>query len=106
MFRIFVPLKAGGSRKTNQYKLKERQQSILDMIRKNPAIQTEEIEKELKISRSTAQREIQEIKKAVSLVYNKRLEAGFSRNETRLHSKLQKMMLAMKLAMKFDLMPA
>ncbi len=72
VFRIFVPLKTDGNGKVNKYKLTDRQQSILELIRNNPAIQTEEIEKELHISRSTAQREIQEIKKKVSLVYNKK----------------------------------
>lgn len=72
VFRIFVPLKTDENGKVNKYKLTDRQQSILELIRNNPAIQTEEIEKELHISRSTAQREIQEIKKKVSLVYNKK----------------------------------
>lgn len=56
----------------NKYKLTERQQAILDLIRNNSKIQTEEIEKELGISRSTAQGEIQEIKKKVTLNYNKK----------------------------------
>lgn len=72
VFRIFVPLKTDKKGNVNKYKLTDRQQAILDLIRGNSKIQTEEIEKELGISRSTAQRDIQEIKKKVTLNYNKR----------------------------------
>ena len=72
VFRIFVPLKTDENGNVNKYKLTERQQAILDLIRNNSKIQTEGIEKELGISRSTAQREIQEIKKKVTLNYNKK----------------------------------
>ena len=72
VFRIFVPLKTDEQGNVNRYKLTERQQLILDMIKRDPKIQTEDIEKVLETSRSTVQREIQEIKKRISLNYNKK----------------------------------
>lgn len=75
VFKVFVPLKTNEQGEVNRHRLTERQQTILDMIKSNPKIQTEEIERTLAVSRSTAQREIQEIKKMVSLRYNKRISA-------------------------------
>ena len=65
-------MKADEQGNVNRYNLTERQQLILDMIKGDPKIQTEDIEKALEISRSTVQREIQEIKNKKLLHNNKK----------------------------------
>ena len=56
----------------NRYQLTERQQKILAIIQANPKVQIDDIEGLIEASRSTVQREIQEIKKKIRLSYNKK----------------------------------
>ena len=72
VFRIFVPLKANAKGEANRYKLTERQEKILGLIRENPRTQYGEIEATLQLSGSTVLRDIQEIKKRFPLVYDKK----------------------------------
>ena len=74
VFRTFVPLQTDDARNMNRYKLSERQQAILDSITANPSIQVEKIMENLGVSRSTVMREVQEIKKVISLSYNKKTQ--------------------------------
>lgn len=73
VFKTFVPLKTDGHGNVNRHKLTERQSTILGLIRNDPHIQYDGVEKELKLSTSTVRREIQEIKKSVDLRYDKKL---------------------------------
>ena len=71
VFRTFVPLKVdkhGNSR----YKLTERQQIILDIIRQDSKTQYDDIALKVGVSAATVKREIQEIKKQIMLSYDKR----------------------------------
>ena len=72
VFRIFVPLKTDGEGNANRHNLTDRQQKILKLIKDNPKIQYEDIEKTIGLSTSTVRRDIQEIKKSVSLKYDKK----------------------------------
>lgn len=72
VFRIFVPLKTDEHGEVNRYQLTERQQKILAIIQANPKVQIDDIEGLIEASRSTVQREIQEIKKKIRLSYNKK----------------------------------
>ena len=72
VFRIFVPLKTSAAETKNRYNLTERQNQILKQIKDNPDTQIEDIMVIFNLSRSTVQREIQEIKKQVSIGYDKK----------------------------------
>ena len=74
VFRIFVPLKAKANGETNRYGLTERQQKILFLLRANPTIKIDELSDKLETSESTINRDLSEMKKKVSISFNKKLQ--------------------------------
>ena len=72
VFRITIPLKADDRSSGAEGVLTERQRKIFDLIRRNPNIQTDEIAQRLGVSNRTVLREIQEIKRIVSLKFDKK----------------------------------
>lgn len=74
VFRIFVPLKAKANGEANRYGLTERQQKILSLLRTNPTIKIDELAGKLETSESTINRDLSEMKKKVSINFNKKLQ--------------------------------
>lgn len=73
VFKLTVPLVSTFSSKDNdEIQLTERQVQILDMIKQNKSITMESIAEVLGVSKKTASREIQEIKKTLAISYNKK----------------------------------
>lgn len=72
VFQITIPLIVQSQDEFNKYHLTERQVLVLNMIRENPAVQIEDIMKNLYASRRTVLREVQEIKKQVTVSYDKK----------------------------------
>ena len=72
VFRTYVPLAADEFGNVNRYKLTERQQIILDIIKENSKVQYDNLAEMLNVSSATVKREIQEIKKKVDLKYDKK----------------------------------
>lgn len=73
VFKLTVPLVTTSSNKDDgEVQLAERQVQILDRIKQNNSITMESIAAELGISKKTASREIQEMKKTLSISYNKK----------------------------------
>lgn len=68
VFRTFIPL----TESAQKYTLTERQHDILERIRNNPAVQVEDLIDSMGLSRRTIMREIQEIKKQITLNYDKK----------------------------------
>lgn len=68
VFRTFIPL----TESAQKYTLTERQHDILERIRNNPAVQVEDLIDTMGLSRRTIMREIQEIKKQITLNYDKK----------------------------------
>lgn len=75
VFRIFVPLKVDEKGEVNRYGLTERQRAVLAAIEENPKSSVEEIAASLQTSDRTVYREISEIKKKVSLVFDKKSQS-------------------------------
>ncbi len=75
VFRIFVPLKVDEKGEVNRYGLTERQRAVLAAIKENPKSPVEEIAALLQTSDRTVYREISEIKKKVSLVFDKKSQS-------------------------------
>lgn len=74
VFRIFVPLKAKANGEANRCGLTERQQKILSLLRTNSTIKIDELAGKLETSESTINRDLSEIKKKVSINFNKKLQ--------------------------------
>lgn len=68
IFKLFVPMAAN----IEHNSLTDRQNKILDLIRNQPDIQIDKIEEIFELSRSTINRDIQEIKKTVPIRFDKK----------------------------------
>lgn len=74
VFRIFVPLKLNSECSNVRYNLTERQSRIIEFISEDSSVQIEDIMDTFELSRRTTLREIQEIKKHISLSYDKKIQ--------------------------------
>lgn len=72
LFKTTIPLKIQKDGSFNKYHFTDRQKEIWKMIEDDSSIQVEGIAEILSVSRRTVMREIQEIKKYVNLVYDKK----------------------------------
>ena len=75
IFKLTVPLEryhVEENKYNGMNRMSERQNAILGMIEDNNSIQVEDIAQNYGVSRATILREIQEIKKTIGLVYNKK----------------------------------
>jgi ATP-dependent DNA helicase RecG len=73
VFRISIPLtQSAVSEVELQTRLTEREQLIYDMIRANQQISVDDIAVRLDVTRRTVLRDVQEMKKKVSLAYDKK----------------------------------
>lgn len=72
VFRLTVPLTNGETKTTDSRGLSERQERVLNMIKQNKLVTMDFIAAELGISKKTASREVQEIKKIYAISYDKK----------------------------------
>lgn len=73
VFRIAIPLTKGAVKQVEMdTELTEREQLVYDMICENQKISVDDIAAKLDVTRRTVLRDVQEIKKTVFLVYDKK----------------------------------
>ena len=73
VFRITIPLTKEAVKKVEmEIELTEREQLVYDMICKNQKISVDDIAAKLDVTRRTVLRDVQEIKKKVFLMYDKK----------------------------------
>ena len=72
VFRLTVPIARAGKNIADYKNLSERQVKIFNMMKSNRSITMDFIAAELGVSKKTASREVQEIKKACAVSYDKR----------------------------------
>lgn len=73
VFRIAIPLTKDAVKKIEmETELTEREQLIYDMISENQKISVDDIAAKLDVTRRTVLRDVQEIKKKVFLMYDKK----------------------------------
>lgn len=72
VFKLTVPIANGETKTTDSRGLSERQAKVLNMIKQNKSITMDFIAAELGVSKKTASREVQEIKKIYAISYDKK----------------------------------